>query len=36
MKNALPAATRKDQSSPKRMEEEIKEAHLVKKKGLGK
>jgi hypothetical protein len=36
MKNVLPVANRKDQSSPKRIEEEIKEAHLVKKKGMGK
>jgi hypothetical protein len=37
MKNVIPAATRKNQSSsPKRIEEEIKEAHLVKKKGMGK
>jgi hypothetical protein len=36
MKNVLPVATRKEQSSPKTIEDEIKEAHLVKKKGMGK
>jgi hypothetical protein len=36
MKNVLPAVTKKEQSSPQRIQDEIKDARLVKKKEFGK